>query len=47
MPENKLELAWRVETDTGRDWLATYIDAVNLHEIHAVVNYRFSASYEV
>lgn len=45
--DDKLALTWRIETDVVEDWLLSYVDAVTNEEIHAVVNYKADASYEV
>jgi extracellular elastinolytic metalloproteinase len=47
---DKLVLAWRVETDTYTNWLVSYLNAADPHEILGVVDYTShysSATYEV
>jgi extracellular elastinolytic metalloproteinase len=46
-PDNKLVLTWRIETDMGRNWLLTYVDAATNEEIHGVVDYSADAVYQV
>ncbi|PWY96109.1 extracellular elastinolytic metallo proteinase [Aspergillus sclerotioniger CBS 115572] len=45
--DGSLALTWRVETDIGRNWLLTYVDANNSDHIHGVVDYVADASYEI
>lgn len=46
-PDGKLELAWRVETDIGSQWLITYMDAEKNERIVDMADYNKAASYEV
>lgn len=41
-----LTLAWRIETDTGLDWLVSYIDAASGNEVTGVTEYTNTATYE-
>ncbi|KAH6891473.1 Fungalysin metallopeptidase-domain-containing protein [Thelonectria olida] len=47
-PDEKLGLAWRVETDVMDNWLLTYIDATTNEKIFGVVDYVADlATYKV
>jgi extracellular elastinolytic metalloproteinase len=47
-PDEKLALAWRVETDVMDNWLLTYIDATTNEKIFGVVDYVADlATYKV
>lgn len=41
-----LKLLWRVETDTGDNWLQSYVDK-DTSEVHGVVDWVSDASYKV
>lgn len=41
-----LRLLWRVETDTGDNWLQSYVDK-RTNEVHGVVDWVSDATYEV
>nr|OQO17732.1 Extracellular metalloproteinase MEP [Rachicladosporium sp. CCFEE 5018] len=41
-----LKLTWRIETDILSNWLLTYVDATNMEQVHAVVDYSADASYD-
>lgn len=44
--EDSLTLAWRIETDTGSDWLVSYINAASGNEVTGVTEYTNTATYE-
>ncbi|KAL0936826.1 fungalysin metallopeptidase [Colletotrichum truncatum] len=45
---NDLKLTWRVETNTGNNWLRSYVDASNTKDIYGVVDFTSDfASYNV
>lgn len=44
--EDSLTLAWRIETDTGSDWLVSYIDAASDNEVTGITEYTNTATYE-
>ncbi|SPO01672.1 probable Extracellular metalloproteinase MEP [Cephalotrichum gorgonifer] len=44
--DGTLSLSWRVETDTGDNWLQSYIDK-DSQEIHGVVDWVSDATYQV
>ena len=46
-PEGKLDLAWRVETDTWDNWFLSYVDAATSQNILAVADYTADATYQV
>ncbi|KAI1263225.1 extracellular elastinolytic metallo proteinase [Xylariaceae sp. FL1019] len=46
-PDNSLSLTWRVETDLLDNWLLSYVDATTNEQVHGVVDWVASATFEV
>lgn len=44
--EDSLTLAWRIETDTGSDWLVSYVDAASGNDVTGITEYTNTATYE-
>lgn len=44
--DGALKLLWRVETDTGDNWLQSYVDK-ETSEVHGVVDWVSDTTYEV
>lgn len=44
--EDSLTLTWRIETDTGSNWLVSYINAASGNEVTGVTEYTNTATYE-
>ncbi|KAF8470766.1 Fungalysin metallopeptidase-domain-containing protein [Kalaharituber pfeilii] len=46
-PNGELQLTWRLEYDSGKDWLIIYADAHEQKKLHSVGDYGADASYLV
>jgi extracellular elastinolytic metalloproteinase len=46
-PEGDLALSWKVETNLGRSWLHSYVDAFTSSEVYGTVDWVSDASYKV
>ncbi|KAG6353737.1 hypothetical protein INS49_005446 [Diaporthe citri] len=44
--DSEVDLAWRIETDIGSNWLISYVDAASGNEIAGVIDYTNTASCE-
>ncbi|KAI1809534.1 fungalysin metallopeptidase [Poronia punctata] len=46
-PDGDLALSWKVETNMGRSWLHSYVDAITGKEVYGTVDWVSDATYKV